>query len=121
MLGASAVKLDKNIVMRQVRRRLECGREVTIVSAHPMLSTEQVASIMFSLWSQKNFIKYFNTVSVSTRKPETLGNMLLSLYRIGQRVERRSKRVPTTNFDSSIHDPTPIFFEITSTIRSVSE
>ena len=58
MLGEKTVELKGNVSVRQVRRRLDCGREVAIVTTHPTLSTAQVASVMFSRWSQENYFKY---------------------------------------------------------------
>ncbi len=58
MLAEKSIVLDKDLSVRQIRRRLDSGREVAIVTTHPTLSTEQVASLMFSRWSQENFFKY---------------------------------------------------------------
>ena len=70
MLGEKTVELSNNLSVRQVRRRLDSGREVAIVTTHPLLSTEQVASLMFSRWSQENFFKYmkdqFNVDSLTS-------------------------------------------------------
>ena len=44
--------------MRQIRRRLDSGREVVIVTTHLALSIERVASLMFSRCSQENFFKF---------------------------------------------------------------
>ena len=56
-LAEKSVVLDNTVTVRQVRRQLD-EREVAIVTTHPTLSTEQVASLMFSRWSQENFFKY---------------------------------------------------------------
>lgn len=56
--AGKTVELGNGLAVRQVRQRLECGREVAITTTHPTLCTEKVASMMFSRWSQENYFEY---------------------------------------------------------------
>ena len=57
-LAEKKVVLLEGFEVREIRRRLPCGRQVAIVSTHPGLSKERIAGAMFSRWSQENFFKY---------------------------------------------------------------
>ncbi len=74
LIGEKSLKLKNKLQVRQIRRRLDCGREVAIVTTHPSISTEQVAGSMFSRWSQENFFKYmrdeFNVDALNTHALE---------------------------------------------------
>ena len=49
--------LSNGFEVRQIRRLLDNGRQVPIVTTHPTLSMAKAAGSMFSRWSQENFFK----------------------------------------------------------------
>ena len=69
-LAQGKVKLNNGFEVRQIRRLLDTGRQVAIVTTDPKLSMAKVAGAMFSRWSQENFFKTmredFNMDALST-------------------------------------------------------
>ena len=43
---------------REIRKLTETGHQMAIMTTHPSLNPEQIASKMFSRWTQENFFKY---------------------------------------------------------------
>ena len=58
VLAEKPVELSNALTVRQIRRRLDNGRQVALITTHPTMTMEQVAGAMFSRWSQENFFKY---------------------------------------------------------------
>ena len=62
--------------VRQIRRRLDNGRQVPLITTHPTLPIEKVAGAMFSRWAQENFFKYmreeFNFDALTVHEIEPL-------------------------------------------------
>ncbi len=75
-LAEQTMPLTKRLNVREIRRRLEDGRQLSMVTTHPTLSRPQVAGAMFSRWSQENFFKYmrqeFNLDSLTTQGLEEI-------------------------------------------------
>ena len=57
-LAEGAIKLQNGFQVRQIRRRLDSGRQPALITTHPQLPMAQVAGALFSRWSQENFFKY---------------------------------------------------------------
>ena len=57
-LAEQPIVLRNGLTVRQIRRRLANGRQVPLITTHPLMPLEQVAGAMFSRWSQENFFKY---------------------------------------------------------------
>ena len=57
-LAEKTVVLNNGLEVRQIRRRLDNGRQVPLITTHPTMPLERVAGAMFSRWSQENFFKY---------------------------------------------------------------
>ncbi len=57
-LAEKNIDLENAPRVRQIRRRLDNGRQVPLITTHPRLPVEKVAGAMFSRWSQENFFKY---------------------------------------------------------------
>ena len=57
-LAEKKVVLAKGHEVRQIRRLLDNGRQVPLITSHPGMAMEDVAGAMFSRWSQENFFKY---------------------------------------------------------------
>lgn len=57
-LAEKSISLKNGLEVRQIRRLLDNGRQVPLVTTHPSMSTEEVAGAMFSRWSQENYFKY---------------------------------------------------------------
>ena len=57
-LAESKVVLTKGHEVRQIRRLLDNGRQVPLITTHPGMAMEEVAGAMFSRWVQENFFKY---------------------------------------------------------------
>lgn len=47
-----------NLPFREVRCLTETGHQTAIITTHPGISIEEIASKMFSRWSQENFFRY---------------------------------------------------------------
>ena len=76
-LAQRSIELKEGFEVRQIRRLLDTGRQVPLVTTHPSMSMEQVAGAMFSRWSQENYFKYmreqFNLDSLAAYAIEELG------------------------------------------------
>ena len=57
-LAEKRVQLKQGSEVRQIRRLLESGRQVPLITTHSRMPVEQVAGALFSRWSQENFFKY---------------------------------------------------------------
>ncbi len=57
-LAEKRVQLKQGPEVRQIRRLLESGRQVPLISTHSRMPVEQIAGALFSRWSQENFFKY---------------------------------------------------------------
>ena len=57
-LAEQPIVLRNGLTVRQIRRRLDNGRQVPVITTHPQMPLQQVAGAMFSRWSQENFFKY---------------------------------------------------------------
>ena len=57
-LAERAIELPNGFKVRQIRRRLDSGRQPALITTHPHLPMAQVAGALFSRWSQENFFKY---------------------------------------------------------------
>ena len=44
--------------MREVRKLGADGHQTSIVTTHPVIKTEVIASQMFARWGQENFFRY---------------------------------------------------------------
>ena len=75
-LAEQPVVLRNGLTVRQIRRCLDNGRQVPVITTHPHMPVQQVAGAMFSRWSQENFFKYlreqFNLDSLPTHDLEPL-------------------------------------------------
>ncbi|MDE0406544.1 MAG: hypothetical protein OXN81_01675 [Alphaproteobacteria bacterium] len=56
-LAEKRVRLNAGPEVRQIRRRLDSGRQVPLVTTNGRMPLERVAGAMFSRWSQENFFK----------------------------------------------------------------
>lgn len=57
-LGERSVRIGKNFWMREVRRLCDSGHQTSVMTTRQDLVAEQIASRMFSRWSQENFFRY---------------------------------------------------------------
>ena len=57
-LAEKRVQLKRGPEVRQIRRLLDNGRQMPLVTTHFRMPMEQVAGALFSRWSQENFFKY---------------------------------------------------------------
>ena len=57
-LAEKRVQLKQGPEVRQIRRLLDNGRQMPLVTTHFHIPMEQVAGALFSRWSQENFFKY---------------------------------------------------------------
>jgi hypothetical protein len=57
-LAERSVLIGKTFWMREVRRLCDSGHQTSVMTTRQDLSLEQVASRMFSRWSQENFFRY---------------------------------------------------------------
>ena len=57
-LAEKRVILSKGPEVRQIRRLLENGRQVPLITTDLRIPMERAASALFSRWSQENFFKY---------------------------------------------------------------
>ena len=75
-LAEKAVILNNGLKVRQIRRRLDNGRQAPLITTHPTLPIEEVAGAMFSRWAQENFFKYmreeFNFDALTVHEIEPL-------------------------------------------------
>jgi len=70
------VTLPNGLRTRQIRRLLDNGRQVPLITTDPHKPMAEAAGAMFSRWSQENFFKYmrdeFNLDALPTRELEPL-------------------------------------------------
>ncbi len=75
-LAEKKVFLSNRFEVRQIRRRLDSGRQVALITTDPYMPMQQVAGALFSRWSQENCFKYmrheFNLDALPTHDLETL-------------------------------------------------
>ncbi len=57
-LAEQRVRLPQGPEVRQIRRLLDDGRQLALITTNFSLSREQAAGALFSRWSQENFFKY---------------------------------------------------------------
>ena len=57
-LAERRIRLNKGPEVRQIRRLLDSGRQVPLVTTDMHTPMERVAGALFSRWSQENFFKY---------------------------------------------------------------
>ena len=57
-LAEKRVALKQGPEVRQIRRLVDSGRQMPLVTTHFHMPMEQVAGALFSRWSQENFFKY---------------------------------------------------------------
>ena len=57
-LAEKRVELADGFAVRQIRRLLDGGRQVPLITTDPGMPMERVAGALFSRWSQENFFKY---------------------------------------------------------------
>ena len=57
-LAEDHVTLSNGLKVRQIRRLLDNGRQVPLITTHPAMAMDEAAGAMFSRWSQENFFKY---------------------------------------------------------------
>jgi hypothetical protein len=48
----------KKLVVREVRRLAEGGRQISLVSTHPGGAGRRLAALLFARWSQENYFRY---------------------------------------------------------------
>lgn len=75
-LAEKPVALTNGFKVRQIRRLLDNGRQVPLVTTDPHKPMAEAAGAMFSRWSQENFFKYmrdeFNLDALPTHELEPL-------------------------------------------------
>jgi len=84
---------------REIRKLSEGGHQTAIITTHPIISLAEVASKMFSRWSQENFFKY-----------------LIADYDFDKMVQYGTEII-----DENTQVVNPPYRKITSEIKSVSE
>ena len=60
-LAEREVELLKGFAVREIRRRLDDGRQAAVVTTHPDLRMERVAGALLSRWTQENYFKYMRS------------------------------------------------------------
>ena len=111
-LAEGRVELGNGLEVRQIRRRLDNGRQVAIVTTHPDMPMAEVAGAMFSRWSQENYFKYmreefaldlFPTHDLEQLDPDAIvvnpawRALDGELRRCNQRLGTLSRKVPSEN------------------------
>ena len=75
-LAEQSLQLTPRLKVREIRRRMDTGRQLSLVTTHPTLSLSQVAGAMLSRWSQENFFKYmrqeFDLDALTTQRLEEI-------------------------------------------------
>ena len=75
-LAEKKVFLSNGFEVRQIRRRLDSGRQVALITTDPYMPMQQVAGALFSRWAQENCFKYmrqeFNLDALPTHDLEAL-------------------------------------------------
>ena len=57
-LADRSIRVGKTFWMREVRRLCDSGHQTSVITTRQDLSAEQIASRMFSRWTQENFFRY---------------------------------------------------------------
>ena len=96
-LAEQPIVLRNGLTVRQIRRRLECGRQVPLITTHPQMPLPQVAGAMFSRWSQENFFKYlreqFNLDSLPNHDLQPLAPDTQVVNPVRRALEKTIRRV----------------------------
>ncbi len=83
-LAEKKIALAKGYKVRQIRRLLDHGRQVPLITTHPGMAMEEVAGAMFSRWVQENFFKYmrdaYNLDALPEQGFETLNDDTLVVH-----------------------------------------
>ena len=69
-LAERELELLKGFAVREIRRRLDDGRQVAVVTTHPDLGMERVAGALLSRWTQENYFKYMRSEFALDGLPE---------------------------------------------------
>ncbi len=96
-LAEGAVKLRNGFEVRQIRRRLDSGRQPALITTHPHLPMARVAGALFSRWSQENFFKYmrqeFNLDASPTHALEPVDPEAQVVNPVRREVEKNMRRL----------------------------
>lgn len=57
-LAERSSEMSNGLAVREIRKRGETGRQVSIVTTNRVMETERLAAAMFARWSQENFFRY---------------------------------------------------------------
>ena len=57
LIAEGEVELIKGYKVRQIRRKMQSGRQIALITTHPSLPMQQVVAALFSRWAQENFFK----------------------------------------------------------------
>ena len=91
--------LSNRFEVRQIRRRLDSGRQVALITTDPYMPTQQVAGALFSRWSQENCFKYmrheFNLDALPTHDLEALDPDTLVVNPARRQLEKQIKKFRT--------------------------
>ena len=75
-LAEKKVILPNGFKVRQIRRKMDNGRQMALITTDPYMPMRQVAGALFSRWSQENCFKYmrqeFNLDALPTHDLEAL-------------------------------------------------
>ncbi len=96
-LTEKRIVLNNGPCVRQIRRLLDNGRQVPLVTTHPTMPVEEVAGAMFSRWSQENFFKYmrdeFNLDALPEHAIEDVDPDALVINPDRRKVQKRINKV----------------------------
>jgi len=91
LIGGVSVKLmlaerqsllgRKKVWVREIRKRAEAGRQISMVSTHPGAEGRRLAALLFARWSQENYFRYMR-----------------QHYGLDTLVERGTEEMPDTAF-----------------------
>ena len=56
-LAEQRIRLSNGLLVRQIRRLTDKGRQMPLITTHPSMPMTQVAGAMFSRWCQENYFK----------------------------------------------------------------
>ncbi len=72
LIAEGEVELTNGYKVRQIRRRMDSGRQIALITTHPTLPMQQVVTALFSRWAQENFFKQmrqeFNLDALSVQR-----------------------------------------------------
>jgi hypothetical protein len=71
----------KKVVVREIRKMAEAGRQISMVSTHPGGEGRRLAALLFARWSQENYFRYMR-----------------QHYGLDTLVERGTEEMPDTAF-----------------------